>query len=153
MYATFYCTHSIGPLIHITGLRPVSVTGFEMPFNARMARMGAKAGSVGIEMITLENGAILKSIHGVGPSRNSVWYSIYGSKGRMECAREDAKAGHVGRLYVNYTNTPGDYENPQFEDYEPKPDDAADAIAIALCHARSSTSLLAQAQQKNGGFI
>ena len=29
----------------------------------------------------------------------------------------------------------------------PKPDDAADAIAIALCHARSSTSLLAQAQR------
>ena len=29
----------------------------------------------------------------------------------------------------------------------PKPDDAADAIAIALCHARSSTSLLAMAQQ------
>lgn len=27
----------------------------------------------------------------------------------------------------------------------PKPDDAADAIAIALCHARSSTSLLAGA--------
>ena len=26
----------------------------------------------------------------------------------------------------------------------PKPDDAADAVAIALCHARSSTSLLAQ---------
>ncbi len=30
----------------------------------------------------------------------------------------------------------------------PKPDDAADAIAIALCHARSSTSLLAQAERK-----
>lgn len=29
----------------------------------------------------------------------------------------------------------------------PKPDDAADAIAIALCHARSATSLLAQAQK------
>ena len=27
----------------------------------------------------------------------------------------------------------------------PKPDDAADAVAIALCHARSSTSLLAKA--------
>lgn len=26
----------------------------------------------------------------------------------------------------------------------PKPDDAADAVAIALCHARSSTSLLAE---------
>ena len=29
----------------------------------------------------------------------------------------------------------------------PKPDDAADAIAIALCHARSATSLLAQIQK------
>ena len=29
----------------------------------------------------------------------------------------------------------------------PKPDDAADAIAIALCHARSSTSLLASANK------
>ena len=35
----------------------------------------------------------------------------------------------------------------------PKPDDAADAIAIALCHGRSSTSLLAQAQKHQGGFI
>ena len=35
----------------------------------------------------------------------------------------------------------------------PKPDDAADAIAIALCHGRSSTSLIAQAQHKQGGFV
>jgi len=33
-------------------------------------------------------------------------------------------------------------------DAMPKPDDAADAIAIALCHARSSTSLLAKAIEK-----
>ena len=30
----------------------------------------------------------------------------------------------------------------------PKPDDAADAVAIALCHARSSTSLLAYANKQ-----
>ena len=30
----------------------------------------------------------------------------------------------------------------------PKPDDAADAVAIALCHARSSTSLLSRVQGK-----
>ena len=30
----------------------------------------------------------------------------------------------------------------------PKPDDAADAIAIALCHARSSTSLLSQVHKQ-----
>ncbi len=108
MYANFYCTHSIGPLIHITGLRPVSVTGFEMPFNDRMARCGAKAGHTGLEIVTLENGAVLKSVHGVGCSKNSIWYTIYGSKGRLESAREDARAGGVGTLYANLDETDGD---------------------------------------------
>lgn len=101
MSAFFYCTHSVGPLLHATGLRPVKVSGFECPFNARMERMGAKAGHTAVEMITLENGAILKSIHGVGCSRPSTWYSLYGSLGRMESAREDAACGDVSRIYVN----------------------------------------------------
>ena len=71
MYATFYCTHSIGPLIHISRLRPVSVVAFEMPVNERMVRMGAKCGHSALEIVTLENGAIFKSLHGVGCSRNS----------------------------------------------------------------------------------
>lgn len=101
MYATFYCTHSIGPLIHISGLRPISVTGFELPFNERMKRMGAKAGFAAVEMITLENGSIIKSLHGVGCSKNSIWYSVYGSDGRAESAREDAENGGVSRIYLN----------------------------------------------------
>ena len=108
MSAFYYCTHSLGPLVHISGLRPVRVTGFELPHNARMHRMGARAGSVGIEMVTLENGAVLKSAHGVGPSKNSVWYSIYGSKGRMESAREDSELDGVHRLYVNCDENEGD---------------------------------------------
>ncbi len=103
MYATFYCTHSMGPLVHITGLRPVSVTAFEMPHNERMMRMGALAGHTAVEMVTLENGAVVKSLHGVGCSRNSVWYSIYGSEGRLESAREDARNGDVSVLYTNLT--------------------------------------------------
>ena len=31
-----------------------------------------------------------------------------------------------------------------------RPDDAADAIAIALCHARSATSLLSRVQEVRG---
>jgi predicted dehydrogenase len=101
VYATFYCTHSIGPLLYITGLRPKKVVGIEMPFNERMYRMGYKGGWGGIEMITLENGSVIKSIHAIGCSRNSSWYSIYGTKGRMESAREDAGLGGVQRLYIN----------------------------------------------------
>ncbi|MBR3955578.1 MAG: GNAT family N-acetyltransferase [Clostridia bacterium] len=111
MSAFYYCTHSLGPLIHISGLRPVKVTGFELPFNARMERMGAKAGSMGVEMVTLENGAIVKSIHGVGPSKNSIWYSVYGSKGRMESAREDAENGGTQTLYVNCDKEEGDNDS------------------------------------------
>lgn len=91
MSAFFYSTHSIGPLIHITGLKPVKVTGFEMPYNNRMARMGAKAGWGSLIIITLENGAVIKSLHGVGPSKNSVWFSVYGSLGTAESRRETAE--------------------------------------------------------------
>ena len=109
MYATFYCTHSLGPIIHMTGLRPVSVTGFEGGMNQRNLRVGAKGGQFGIEMVTLENGGIVKSIHG-GLYKNSIWYSVYGSKGRLECGREDAMDGHIGKLYVNKDEYDGGYE-------------------------------------------
>ncbi len=112
MHACYYCTHSLGPLVHITGMRPVKVSGFEVPFNKRMERMGAKAGPIGIEMVTLENGAVLKSIHGVGPSKDSIWYSIYGSKGRMESAREDdLNNSYVHTLYVNCDKNEGDNDS------------------------------------------
>lgn len=118
MFATFYCTHSLGPIIHATGLRPVSVVGFEGPMIERNLRMGSKSGQYGIEMVTLENGGIIKSIHG-GLYKNSIWYSMYGGKGRMESAREDAGAGGVGRLYVNYDLYSGEYGAPHFENCTP----------------------------------
>jgi predicted dehydrogenase len=118
MYATFYATHSIGPLIHITGLRPVQVTGYEIPYNKRSRSMGKLGATAGIEMITLENGAILKSIHG-DLDKNSIWFSIYGSKGRMESAREDALSGDVERIYVNLDPEEGDYSGT-VETYLPK---------------------------------
>ena len=115
MYATFYCTHSLGPIIHMTGLRPVKVTGFEGSKIELNLRIGSKAGSFGMEMVELENGGIIKSIHG-HLYTNSIWYTAYGSKGRMESAREDAGEGDVGKIYINadeypglYTSTPKSY--------------------------------------------
>ena len=118
MHANFYCTHSVGPLLHMTGLRPVSVTGFEGKKIERKLRMGAKSGSFGIEMVELENGGIIKSIHG-GLYKNSIWYSAYGSKGRMESAREDAKNGAYRRIYVNADAYSGEYVKRPVEEYEP----------------------------------
>ena len=125
MYSTFYCTHSLGPIIHATKLRPVSVTGFEGLKTERNVRTGAKSGQFGIEMVTLENDGIIKSIHG-GLYKNSVWYSMYGSKGRMECGREDANDGHIHKIYVNADAFSGDYQNEKLDSYEPKNDVVAD---------------------------
>ena len=116
MYSTFYCTHSIGPIIHITGLRPVSVVGFEGGSDQRTMEVGRKGKDYGIEMITLENGAILKSGH-MGTYKNSVWYRIDGVKGRMESAREDTQCGGVSRIYVNADEYPGGYETSKLETY------------------------------------
>lgn len=126
MYSTFYCTHSIGPIIHLTSLRPIRVTGFESTMTERNLRIGSKAGLFGIEMITLENGGIIKSIHG-SLYKDSIWYSIYGSKGRMECPREDAGAGHISEIYVNCDDYSGEYKYRPVERYRPsrKMDDIA----------------------------
>ncbi len=118
MYATFYCTHSLGPIIHITGLRPVSVIGFEGTKTERKLRTGSKSGSFGIEMVTLENGGIIKSIHG-DLYKDSVWYSVYGSKGRMESAREDAKDGDIHKIFVNADEYSGQYGEEKLDAYRP----------------------------------
>jgi predicted dehydrogenase len=118
MYATFYCTHSIGPMIHITGLRPVKVTGFEGPKTERKVRVGSKSGSFGMELIQLENGGIFKSIHG-DLYVDSIWYSLYGSKGNMESAREIAQNGAFDRIYIHADEYSGGYDTTKKDTYLP----------------------------------
>jgi len=90
MYSTFYNTHSLGPILTITGRRPVQVVGFETNTNPYNGGMNASfnGGSGGLELVTLDNGAVVKSIHG-GLKREpgSINYQIYGTKGMMETAR------------------------------------------------------------------
>ncbi|NLN81451.1 MAG: Gfo/Idh/MocA family oxidoreductase [Clostridiales bacterium] len=92
MYSTYYCTHSIGPMITITGQRPVKVVGFETAPMSEMYDLGHPGGiSAGIEIITFENGAIAKSVHGqLKREPGSINYEIYGKKGMMETERFDA---------------------------------------------------------------
>jgi predicted dehydrogenase len=88
MYSTFYCTHSIGPLLTITGTRPVRVVGFETPNVENMAKLGYKGGTSGMILMQMDNGATVKSLHGnLKREPGAIWYSIYGKKGMMESDR------------------------------------------------------------------
>ena len=87
MHATYYCTHSIGPMLATTGRRPVQVVGFETPHDMRAAGLGAFR-NAGIEIITLDNGAIARSVHGdLKREPHSYNYIFYGTKGMMESGR------------------------------------------------------------------
>lgn len=90
---TFYCTHSLGPIMTITGRRPVQVVGFENPPIEEFYKLGHAGGHAsGIEMVTLDNGAIVKSIHGplkLEPSHTD--YKVYGTKGYLGTCRVDSE--------------------------------------------------------------
>lgn len=105
-YATFYCTHSIGPILHATGLRPVTVTGYESAHNERRFSVGAKTASFGVSMITLNNGAIIKALNG-NLKGGTLWYAMYGSKGKMESSRSIANDGRVGHFMAELVGPDG----------------------------------------------
>lgn len=86
--ANFYCTHSLGPIIHVTGLRPVQVIGTQSILLPYMAKLGTYGGTAAMEIVTLENGAVVKSLHGdIKREPGSISYEFYGTKGMMETNR------------------------------------------------------------------
>ena len=86
LYPTYYCTHSFGPLMTITGRRPVQVTGFTSQHNDKERPTGYKSGiRPGIELVVMDNGAVARSVHGaLKREPGSVHYRVYGTKGSME---------------------------------------------------------------------
>lgn len=134
-FANFYCTHSLGPMIHITGLRPVSVNGFEFPYTDQCRRMGKVTGIAGVEMVRLENGALIRSTHG-NLKGHSYWYSIRGAKGLAESAREaepNSQKTHVIRTVLREKDD--SYLPEVFREY--KPTDELTAMAEKSGHGGS----------------
>ena len=88
--ATYYCTHSLAPIMYITETRPVSVNGFVIPYtaddpvNARCVRRNDSASMIALKM---DNGAIVKLLQ-FNLRGENIWMRIHGSKGQMENLRE-----------------------------------------------------------------
>jgi len=82
---TFYNTHSLGPILRISGLRPVAVNAATGLLGMNQEGMLPVQSPV-MELVRLENGALVKSLHG-GPYPREPWqpwYLIGGSKGCIE---------------------------------------------------------------------
>ncbi|MFN4227395.1 MAG: Gfo/Idh/MocA family protein [Candidatus Ratteibacteria bacterium] len=110
--STYYCTHSLGPFITITDLRPISVSGFVVP-NILSRKFGRKGDDWGILIIKLENDAILRIIPwSVGP-HDSLWFRIYGTDGMMENKRWE----NTNILNVHFQKL---FEKPKLKSYKPE---------------------------------
>ncbi len=134
-FSSYYCTHSFGPIVHITGLRPVSVIGIESVHNERRLRNGCKCATWALELVRMENGAVVKSLHG-DLYKDNIWYTLYGSKGRLESSRYAAKQDKFDRIYKEEDAFSGEYPaEPRWETY--LPEERADEKVKSFGHGGS----------------
>jgi predicted dehydrogenase len=88
--ATYYCTHSLAPVAAITGTRPVQVSGFVVPTAGdpeALERARRGRGWAALLVVRLDNGAMLKSLHGFLEGGQQAWVRLHGDRGLMENLR------------------------------------------------------------------
>jgi len=87
--STYYCTHSIAPVMYITDTWPVRASGFVIPYDADdpTQTMHARRGdTASVIILQMDSGAIVKSLHG-GLRGHQNYTRIHGNKGLMENCR------------------------------------------------------------------
>lgn len=87
--ATYYCTHSLSPIMFITETWPEKVNGFVMPYReddpaAKLRARRSDASSM--IALRMDNGAVVKLLQ-VYLRGHGVWVRIHGSRGQMENLR------------------------------------------------------------------
>ncbi|HIA66282.1 TPA: Gfo/Idh/MocA family oxidoreductase [Candidatus Poribacteria bacterium] len=92
--ATYYCTHSIAPVMFITDTRPTKVNGFVVPydFGDPTQTMSAKRhDTCAVIICRMNNDAVMKSLHGTLRGHGN-YVRIHGNKGVMENCRHGDKS-------------------------------------------------------------
>lgn len=87
--ATYYCTHSIAPVMFITDTRPVKINGFVVPYDVQDRTMTlhmTRADTASVIICRMDNGAVLKSLHGALRGHGN-YVRIHGNGGLMENCR------------------------------------------------------------------
>jgi predicted dehydrogenase len=96
--ATYYCTHSIAPVMFITDTRPVKVTSFVVPYDrddATITSTVKRSDVAGPMLIRMDNGAVMKSLHGALRGHGN-YVRIHGNRGLME----NLRCGDKNRLRI-----------------------------------------------------
>ena len=117
--STYYCTHSIGPIMKITGHRPVRVNGFVVPHdfddpNSHDGYVG-RTDAMGLLMCQMDNGALVKVIANAKLRDAGERVRICGNKGCMEWTQADDRMLRIRKM--KYDRRP---EEPEHIFYQPQ---------------------------------
>ena len=91
--STYYCTHSIAPVMYITDTRPVKVNAFVVPYDfddPTQTMTVRRSDTAAVIICRMDNGAVMKSIHGNLRGHGN-YVRIHGNKGLMENGRHGDK--------------------------------------------------------------
>jgi len=116
--ATYYCTHSLGPIMYITDTYPVKVNGFVIPHSKDdpvAQRMLCKNDAASMISLRMNNGAVVKLLQ-YGLRGHSIWSRIHGSKGQMENLRQ----GNTAMVRLIREQYHENYTEPVEQIYLPK---------------------------------
>jgi len=96
--ATYYCTHSLAPVMYITDTMPVKVNGFVMTFrddDKAVRTTVRRSDAACMTAVRMDTGAVAKIIHGSLRGHGN-FVRIHGSQGLMENLRHGG--GNMLRL-------------------------------------------------------
>lgn len=113
---TYYPTHAMSPIMHVTDTRPVSVNALSITshpgdgwdMTARVADPGA------IILCRMDNGAVAR-LMGIALRGHSIWYRFHGTRGLME----NLRTGNQGMLRVLHEDWDREGDTPAERIYAP----------------------------------
>ena len=140
--STYYCTHAIAQIMHITDTMPVRVNGFVPQIKDQSYRKYEyrQQDSGGIIVCQMNNGAVVRTLQGAFRTQSGI-ARLYGTKGSAEVERQ---TGNI--VYITTTSTvpilsptaPTRQSGPSTAISRPRQDTAAVTSGYSITSARLS---------------
>jgi predicted dehydrogenase len=84
--STYYCTHALAPLMHVTGRMPKRVIGLSLGFEELTAGTTRMDDPGSVILCRMDNGSVFR-LFGLTMPGHSNWYRLHGLRGAMETVR------------------------------------------------------------------
>ncbi len=119
--STYYSSHSISPLMFMTGAKPIRVNALSVANEKLLKNTDRKNDPLAIMLCTMNDGSIFKITGWGNAGGYSSWYKLVGEKGTIEAPRAYA-CGYFGNgcLTVSLNENETDDSKRKISSYKPE---------------------------------